>query len=96
MINQTVTPDKAVAYLNELIEIDGAAIGALIENRVPCNQSLAEHPSVQVSGEYDNFKVGLLGILNGLFGADKSGWGTITVTLKDGYPIKATRTEHHK
>lgn len=40
---------------------------ALVESRVPCNDALADHPTVQVGeGPGGRPVVGLLGILNGL------------------------------
>ena len=56
--------------LNEAYAADPAAMHALIVNRVPCNQPLADHPTVQVetnavaSGE--SFAVGMLGVINGI------------------------------
>lgn len=56
--------------LNEAYAADPAAMHALIVNRVPCNQPLAYHPTVQVeanavaSGE--SFAVGMLGVINGI------------------------------
>jgi hypothetical protein len=50
----------------------------LINVHVACNQAMADHPTVQVAQLEDGtFAVGLLGILNGLFGADENGQGYI-------------------
>lgn len=76
--------DQMIDYLNELIELDRPAIAALIANRVPCNQALADHPTVQVHQQNDGFHVGLLGIINGFFGVNDNGWGPITVVFEDG------------
>lgn len=76
-----ITSDEAIAYLNELIELDRPAMAALIANRVPCNLALAEHPSCQVATQHGGFQVGLIGVINGLFGVDEMdarGWGPIT------------------
>lgn len=56
------------AYLNELLTLDpiavqALAVQALIDNRVPCNEGILNHPTVLVSGEGE---VGILGILNGM------------------------------
>lgn len=74
---KTVNLDAAIEFINELIETDREAITALWQNRVPCNQALADHPTVQVGEENGRFVVGLLGILNGLFGVDETGTGFI-------------------
>ena len=65
--------DKVVAYLNELVALDKDAIERLIEARVPCNEKMASHPHVQVQGAEGNAVVGLLGIVNGLMGAQPEG-----------------------
>lgn len=81
----TVTPEEVVQVLNEAVKLDPKAMYALVEARVPCNEALADHPTIQVSA-YDEqtgeptpgqFKVGILGLLNGLFGTDSKGWGYI-------------------
>lgn len=77
MIKQSITLEEVVAFLNELVVIDRAAMTALVETRVPCNEALADHPTVQVSCREDGARVGLLGILNGLFGVDERGYGAI-------------------
>lgn len=58
---------KIVNYLNELLKLDYQAVFALIKCRVPCNEALINHPTVQVVEDSDGNSVfGLLGILNGL------------------------------
>lgn len=54
--------------LNEAVAADPVAIKALIEHRVPTNETLANHPTIQVreilnEGRYE---VGALGLINGL------------------------------
>lgn len=80
----SVTVDDAVAYLNELIELDRPAMAALIANRVPCNRALANHPTVQVGQRHGGFSVGMLGVLNGLFGVDEDDWDFITFVFEGG------------
>jgi len=89
---RTVSVDDAIAFLNELVELDRQAIGNLVETRVVCNVGLAGHPTVQTL-VYNNlpkvdpadpplYKVGFLGILNGLFGIDSEGWGPIAASFE--------------
>ena len=92
MIKQSVTLDDLVNYLNELINIDKAAIAALINNRVPCNEQLAEHPTVQVLPQNDSHYVGLFGILNGLFGIHEDERGPIAYILEDGDLVGVAKT----
>lgn len=72
-IKESVTVGDVVEVLNRATKEDAGAIRALIENRVPCNKNLSDDPTIQVS---DN-SVGLLGIINGIFGINDEGWGTI-------------------
>ena len=69
MINETITIDRTIDFLNELIKIDKKAVFELLHLKTICNEELANHPTVQCGIEEDGtFSVGLLGILNGLFG----------------------------
>lgn len=80
MIKSSVTIEEVLEVLNRAVEVDPEAMHSLCTNRVPCNNTLAKDPTIQVSKtlrEGANYKVGLLGILNGIFGTDESGWGTI-------------------
>lgn len=84
MIQETLTLDKTIEFMNELVEADAKAIEMLVETRVPCTDDLAEHPTLQVTGYgTDAPKLGLLGILNGLFGIDGDGWGAIAAVFDD-------------
>lgn len=78
----------AVRVLNEAVKLDRMAIVNLMDHRVLCNEDLAEHPSIQVSckrpganGGAIGCKVGMLGIINGLFGVDKQKWGFIAAEM---------------
>ena len=80
--------ETCLSFLNNLVKIDNAAIEKLIEARIPCNQTMLDHPTVQ-AGVYDNIpKVGMLGIINGLIGiqpkgSKKPGWGYIAAQFDD-------------
>lgn len=73
----SITLDELISFLNELIAIDADAVTALFEFRAKCSKRLADHPTVQVAQGTapEEFTVGFLGILNGLFGVDENGWG---------------------
>ena len=78
-----VSPDHAIDVLNLILKADPAAAHALVEQRVPCNKALGDHPSVQVAQKDESLTVGLLGVLNGIFRADEDGWGTICAVFED-------------
>lgn len=79
----SVTPAEVVDLLNDLMRRDPAAMRELFRWRVTCNTELALHPGVQVdatdvlSDEPIRHSVGLLGILNALFGLDEGKRGLI-------------------
>ena len=55
----------------------------LVNFRVKCNEPLAEHETIQVWSVSEECYVGLMGILNGLFGIDENGWGFIAAVFDD-------------
>jgi hypothetical protein len=64
-------PQGIANLLNSLLAVDPAACGRLIAARVPCNDLVAEHPSIVVEDGKDGEGrtspvVGVLGVLNGL------------------------------
>ena len=74
---------EVTKFLNQLVEIDRSAVAALVANRVPCNDGLASHPTVQVAKQPGGYHVGLLGVLNGLCGVKPDGRGFIEARFED-------------
>jgi len=59
--------ESILNILNEVYQADGKAMSQLCESRVPCNETLAEHPTVVVQDDDDGqITVGLIGIINGI------------------------------
>lgn len=56
----------AVDALNAAFAADPLAMRALLINVVPCNQALADHPTIQVAEYDEGFTVGMLGVINGV------------------------------
>lgn len=77
MLKESVTIDDAIELLNDALNKDPMAMWALATTRVTCNEVLADHPTIQVGKYSDDYKVGLIGILNGIFGAADDGYGAI-------------------
>ena len=85
----TLQIDEVVTFLNELVAMDEHFVRMLVNTRVPCNQAIADHPTVQVGDRTESNKLllgdalerpwaaGFLGVLNGFFGIDENGWGFI-------------------
>jgi hypothetical protein len=80
---ESVTIDDVLALLNELLEKDRSAIVSLIEHRVFCNKDTANHPTVQVIKKDGVEYVGMLGILNGLFGVNEHQYGVLGIEMDD-------------
>ncbi|MFA5999897.1 MAG: hypothetical protein WC783_02875 [Candidatus Paceibacterota bacterium] len=78
-----ITPARIIDFINELIALDREAISGLFTHRLSCNEALANHPTVQVQqeGEGNNYSVSLIGILNGLIGADDNQIGYIAANF---------------
>jgi hypothetical protein len=75
--------DTALRLLNDAFHLDSKAMEALVKFRVPCNLSLAGHPTIQVVAhpkdgknpnvpEGSEYGIGILGILNGILGYQNS------------------------
>lgn len=66
---------EVCAYLNELVEADPQTMYRMVETRFRCNEALTDHPTAQVDVSSGTASIGLLGIINGLIGADADQWG---------------------
>lgn len=87
--------DWVLELMNSALECDREAITKLVENRVPCDEALSNHYSIQVS----DGKVGLLGILNGLCGVDEeTGYGPICAIYdkNNEFIVSFARTDFEK
>jgi hypothetical protein len=101
MIQESVTLAHVIDVLNNAVESDPDAMHALVETRVPCNKSLAEHPTIQVATIEDTsirmgdaeYRVGIVGLLNGLFGVDSNMWGTISANFETECPNECSLPE---
>lgn len=100
--NEFVSINEVIQFLNELLLIDSEAINKLLTIRVSCNKNLADHETVQVFKAPLKVKpacadepktipvVGILGILNGMFGINSDKFGPIMILIerKTGKAIK--------
>jgi len=89
MIQNNLTLEYVILFLNDLLDRDRTAISTLLETRVPINEALVRHPTLQHTRNYLTTKpeVGLLGVINGLFGTlqggPRNGWGPITARFDE-------------
>jgi hypothetical protein len=94
--------DHLLEFLNELLRVDAVAVTRLLLHREPCGKSLAEHPTVQVNGDWT---VSVLGLLNGFCGAYtiddaevrdykvNPGYGPVTAVVEAGLIARFERTD---
>lgn len=95
MIKQSISKTDVLNLLNELVEIDRDAMLKLLHSRVTFKEQMRDHPTVQMMIGQDGPSVGLLGILNGLFGVDENGNGPFCAVVdKDGQLIGFFRTDY--
>lgn len=84
-----VTVDQVVELLNAALLLDRTAITNLVQTRVDCNKKLSEHQTIQVGlapgfdadDKHLEYEVGILGLINGLFGIDERQWGAIAAEM---------------
>lgn len=88
MIKNQISIDEVIEFLNSLLIYDRQAIQNLINIRVFCNKELAEHPTIQTLKEEGYYYVGMVGILNGLFGIRENGFGTLAAIYAVDCPNK--------
>lgn len=98
-LRNAVTPAEMVDYLNGLLDLDRAAVAALVANRVPCNREMADHPTAQVGVQHGAFWIGLLGLLNGAFGvlpddSPRAGCGAVVAIFEDDPGAVGARLSH--
>lgn len=81
-MSKQVSVEHAVRILNEMLLLDREATTRLFdpEKRVPCNEQIFNHPTIQVGcGSNGEDVVGILGVLNGIFGKNALGRGEIVL-----------------
>lgn len=86
MLKQSVTPQDVCDLLNELLKLDYDCANGLISYRQQCNEAVAAHQSIQVQQYKDDKfpKVGIVGVLNGIFGIRDDGMGAICFEIDNG------------
>ena len=76
---ELVSVKHVVSFLNKVNKLDNSLLRKLIDTRVSCNEKIVNHPTIQAYVDKKNKGfVGLLGLLNGILGTDRNGYGPIT------------------
>lgn len=95
MLKDSVTIDDVIELLNDAFTKDPEAMNDLALSRVTCNEVLADHPTIQVGKFGNEYKVGIIGILNGIFGMADDGFGAIAgdfdISCPNGHDLPVKR-----
>lgn len=85
MLKESVSVQDVCDLLNEMLKADYGCVEALVSYRAMCSDIIADHPTIQVRKfKDDEFPtVGILGILNGLFGIREDGMGALCMEVDD-------------
>lgn len=94
-MKESIALDGVIAYLNDLLATDRPAVAALVANRVPCNQVMANHPTAQVMSQHGGYHIGLLGVINGMFGTLNGTDGPIAVVFENGTLLRFARRDDY-
>ncbi len=97
----TNSPDPAVKrallVLNDALERDPQALTQLVNARITCNEKLTKHATVQTGVYADEYKVGVLGLINGILGYKLGGIGAEgDVDARSGRFLRIRRFVHTK
>jgi hypothetical protein len=82
-MKQSITVDEVIAYLNELNILDPQAIYNLFNHREACYDNFDLYPSILTLYKGGQSHLGILGIMNGMFGLNAEGKGQITALIGD-------------
>ena len=78
MIKEFVGIEEALEVLNRLVEKDKVAATCLVDIRIPCSIDVAFDDTIQTGFHVDyEATLGLLGVVNGIFGVDSKGQSAI-------------------
>jgi len=85
MLRRFITVEDVCSLLNEFLKMDPVCATALISHKEACNEAVTKHPIIQVF-QYENEppKVGLMGLLNGMFGVRDDSRGAICYEIDSG------------
>lgn len=90
-MRNSITLEQIVDYLNDLVKRDPVTINNLFVKQFPCNESLVNHPTIQVRSYMNDYYVSILEIINGMFGLSESYFGPIVALYDEETHIKGFR-----
>jgi hypothetical protein len=80
---KSITAEDVCRLLNEFLDADPKCANALLSHRIKCNKKIANHRTIQVQqfGRQRYPRVGIIGLLNGMFGIRKDGRGALCADI---------------
>lgn len=79
--------DKVVEVLNELHRLDPVATDRLFNARVRCNDAVADHPNLLVASDAMGWRIGIMGVLNGILAREDSCGSGVAAVLDNGVVV---------
>ena len=83
MLKESITIKEVIDFLNDALHTDSKAVTELFFDRKKCNAGMANHKTIQCGMIRGESYVGVLGLLNGMFGIDENGYGTIMMMIEE-------------
>lgn len=81
-IKESITVEDVITLLNTALQQDPVWMKSLLNTRIPCNETLANHPTIQCRGTTPGqYATGFFGLLNGFFGVDENGYGILAMEI---------------
>jgi hypothetical protein len=83
MTKRLISAQDVCSLLNEFLELDPKCAQTILSHRVKCNDAVACHSTIQVQQFIDDKfpKVGIIGLINGVFGKRADGRGIICADI---------------
>lgn len=91
MIRHSITLPEIVDFFNEIYVADPKAVRALLLAAFACNRKLAAHPRMVITHVNRKPAIGMMAILNSLFGVDEEGIGPLSV-VENGRTLRFSHT----
>jgi hypothetical protein len=100
MLKKKVTAQDVCDLLNDMLVLDRKGTTAIVNHRHVCNKKISDHPTLMVRTVVEDKKkistIGLIGILNGIFGIRPDGMGDICYDVEKGKINSFKITPAHK
>ena len=80
-VKKIISIEDVCEILNDLLKIDYDACFRLVNHRETCNVKVYNHPTIMVAEIAGEYTVGIIGLLNGMFGIREDGFGQLCYNM---------------